>query len=446
MKGRLRKPRRREWPGFLGRLIPDSTWQRLSRTANKSWDPRTRWSFKYIVLCWVVMSWSIQVQLTDRFREGCQTLCQMFYSRRRCGMSYQGLIKATQRLGVSLFHQFWQDVQRTIPQRVGQAWTWFGWTVFAVDGSRIRAPRTKDNEKGLGKSGRDKSHPQWWITRLLHLPSKMMWDWRQGPGKSSERKHLRDMIPSLPDRSLLVGDIGFGGFDLLWELHKKKVSFLIRVGGNTNLLARHSLAQIARKGEDGFVYLWPQNSRRKTPLRVRMIVLKKPRRQPVYLLTNVMESTQLSRRTARTFYEARWGVEVEFRGLKQTMKHDKVLARTPKVGAMELAAYLVGMALLLLYTALVQGARVARLSLAGVLRVIRWAIEALRHAESCRRLQVLLRDAVIDDYQRQSSKDARDYPRKKNEPSPGPPKMRRLAIAELTRIEGLWRQYQMVFG
>ena len=154
--------------------------------------------------------------MTERFREGFELLSCMFYRRRRCGRTYQGLTQATQRVGMEVFADFWQCLRHTIPTRVGAAWTWFGWTVFAVDGSRVDAPRTKRNEKPLGKSGRDKTHPQWWITRLIHLPTKMMWDWRQGPGSSSERTHLRAMIPSLPASSLLVADTGFGGFDLLW--------------------------------------------------------------------------------------------------------------------------------------------------------------------------------------------------------------------------------------
>ncbi len=77
-EGRLRRPHRREWPGFLQRLIADQTWRGLEGLANRGMDPRTRWSPKLILLCWVVMGWSIQGQLTERFREGRETLAWMF--------------------------------------------------------------------------------------------------------------------------------------------------------------------------------------------------------------------------------------------------------------------------------------------------------------------------------------------------------------------------------
>jgi len=415
-------------------LIPDPTWREPQRLAKKGMDPRTRWSPKLIILCWLMMGWSIQGQLTERFREGRETLSRMFYRRRRCGESYPGLTQATQRAGMDVFRRFWDRLRTSVPQRVGSAWTWYGWTVFAVDGSRIDAPRTRRNEKALGQAARDKSHPQWWITRLIHLPTKMMWAWRQGPGTSSERAHLREMIPSLPPRSLLVGDTGFGGFDLLWQLSNGKVAFVIRCGGNSTLLVENTRQEIERKGDVRWVYLWPKHRRRTKPLRLRLIVLKN-RGQRVYLLTNVEDTTRLSRGMAGEFYRARWGIEVEYRGLKQTLGHRKVLARTPEPGGMELAADILALALLLLYAALVMGAKVARLSLAQALRAIRWAMEALRHGESCMQLRHRLRQAVADEYQRRSSKRARDWPHPKNERPPRPPKLRRLSPTENARIE-----------
>ena len=125
-EGRLRKLHRRNWPGFLKRVVPDHTWQQVNRRVNRSTDPRLRWSTKHIVLCWIVMGWSIQGQLTERFREGFELLSCMFYRRRRCGRTYQGLTQATQRVGMAVFTDFWRCLRQTIPNRVGAAWIWFG--------------------------------------------------------------------------------------------------------------------------------------------------------------------------------------------------------------------------------------------------------------------------------------------------------------------------------
>ena len=154
----------------------------------------------------------------------------------------------------------------------------------------------------------------------------------------------------------------------------------------------------------------------------------------MYLLTNVLETPRLSRSMAGELYSARWGIELAFRGLKQTLARRKVLARTPEIGAMELAGNILALALLLLYAALVMGARVIRLSLAHALRAIRRAMERVRHGMHCSTLGEELWEAICDEYTRRSSKRARDWPHKKKEQPPGCPKCRRLRGREKTDV------------
>jgi hypothetical protein len=444
-EGRPRKLHRRDWPGFLSRVIPASVWRAFGAQTSRSKDPRTRWLAKCIVLVWTVMGWSSQGQLTERFREGWEFLGQCCARRRRPGESYQGLTKATERVGPDVFHRFWACLRPTIPPRLGQAWTWFGWVVMGVDGSRIDAPRTRRNEKALHRAGRDKTHPQWWITWITHLPTNLIWDWRQGPGNSAERTHLRQMIPWLPKPMLLVADAGFGGFDLLWRLSRAGIDFLIRCGGNTTLLVEGAFQRIAREGGQLYVYLWPGKHRSRKPLRLRLIVLKRGGKR-VYLLTSVLESTRLSRPMASRIYAARWGLETEYRALKQTMGRRKVLARTPGPGAMELAGNILALALLVLLAAIVLATRITRLSVAAALKVIRRAIEVVRWIGRCHQFWALLRTAVRDDYRRHSSKRARDWPHKKTDSPPTAPKLRRLSRREKDRIERLQDNHAMAFG
>lgn len=431
--GRVRNPHRQDWPGYLNRLLPASVWQSFSTTVPRSGDDRVRWVAKYIVLCWVMMGWSIQRQLTERFQEGREALGRLYSRRRRAGHSYQGLVKATAALGCGVWDHFAEALREAIPRRLERWWEWYGWIVMAADGSRVEAPRTRANQRALGRSGKDKSHPQWWVTCVIHLPSRVIWDWRQGPGDSSERAHLREMIPGLPAHVLLVADIGFGGFALLRDLAQAGVSFLIRCASNTTLLVEGTRQQIERRGEHRYVYLWPVKQRRQPPVRLRLIVLKSGGRR-VYLLTNVMESARLSRPMAGTLYRARWGVEVSYRSLKQTMEHRKLLARDPQAGAMELAGNILALTLLMLQAFLAMGARAVRASVSTALKIIRRLMEALRCCRPTVPLWARLRAAERDAYERHSSKKARDWPYKKREPVPRPPQLRRPTKAEKTRI------------
>lgn len=441
MEGRLRKLHRRDWPGFLTHMVPPCIWQALARTVACNDDPRVRWGHKYILLAYIAMGWLPHRCLVDRFCEAREWIVGLFPRRRRPGETYVGLTQAGQRVGLTLFQQFWACLRQTVPRRLDEAWTWHGWHVFAVDGSRDDAPRTRANERALGRSGRDKTHPQWWMTWLVHLPTLLLWDWRQGPGTSSERRHMQEMLTSLPASSLLVGDAGFGGFDFLWGLARAGAHFLVRCGGNTTLLVEGAVHHIVKVGDHRYVYLWPTGKRNDVPLKLRLIILKQ-RGKRVYLLTNVFASECLSRATASDFYRARWGIEVSYRSFKQTMERFKVLAKTPQRGTLELAGNILAMALLRLHAAIVMGAEMSRMSVAAALRVIRRAIEAVRCGLSSTWFAEQLGYAVKDTYRRRGSKRARDWPHKKNESPPSPPRLRKLNRNEIHRIHGVLNAFE----
>lgn len=443
--GRVCKLHRLEWPGFIRRMLPPAVWRSVNeaeraaggRAASRAGDSRTLWTLHFVLLAYVAMGWSVQLRLSDRFREARELVVQLYRNRRRPGTTYVGLTGAGVLLRAETFQRFWACVRQRAASLVGQAWTWSGWVVVAFDGSREGAPRTKANERELGVSGREKSGPQFWMTWAVHLPTLLLWDWRQGCGNSSERSHLLAMLKSLPRLALIVADAGFTGFDFLCSIIQADRHFLIRCGSNVSLLVEGAAQELVHENGQRIVYLWPTNRRRKAPLRLRLIELKH-RGRKVYLLTNVVhegESFQtLSRATAGVIYRARWGIEVNYRSFKRTMQRLDVLARTPDRGAVELAGNIVAMGLLRMHAAMVMGAKMARMSVAGVLRVIRQATEAVRCGLHMPDIAQRLAAAVRDEYERHSPKKARDWPHKKNEDPAGPPKMHRLTKNEIGRI------------
>ena len=113
-------------------------------------------------------------------------------------------------------------------------------------------------------------------------------------------------------------------------------------------------------------------------------------------------------------------------------------ARTPEAGAWELAGNILALGLLMPQAALRQGAQVVRLSIAGALKLVRRAMEAVRHGLSSAAFAAALFDALRDDYPRRRSKRARDWPHKKREPPPSPPKLRRPDDEEKAFIDLSW--------
>src|SRR5207244_3869223 len=124
-------------------------------------------------------------------------------------------------------------------------------------------------------------------------------------------------------------DAGYVGFEFLSRIGESGRHFLIRCGSNVRLLVEGGkLRSIDELHDRHGVYLWPAEHGDRPPLRVRVIVLKRGGKR-VYLLTNVLDAPRLSREMASELYSARWGIEVNYRGFKQTMERSKVWSKTP---------------------------------------------------------------------------------------------------------------------
>ena len=424
---------RRSWAAFLKDIIPPQVWRESNRQIGQ--DPRRRWSARLLILALIMMGWSRCQTLQERFQQAQRALIGLAEKRRRPGGTYVGLIKAARKLGSEGLRQWWKMlrpiVARRLPEEQNDDWPH---PVLAVDGSRFEAPRTRSNQQALGRAGRHKSGPQWWVTWLVQLPGLLLWDWRQGPGASSERHHLRQMLDDLPPQALIVGDAGYVGYPLMSALQQRQQPFLIRCGSNVTLLLPGTRQQLRQSGSDRLVYLWPQGHRREKPLELRLICVGSKQKR-VYLLTNVLESSRLSRGQAGRLYRQRWGVEVGYRHLKQTLERRRLLCRVAAAGALELAGNVLALAMLLLHAAVVQGRHAAKISVAAALRVLRQAMEAVAHGR--RAALWLLVSAVGDDYDRRHGKESRQWPRKKKEKPPGSPKCRRMSQSEERRIISL---------
>jgi len=74
-------------------------------------------------------------------------------------------------------------------------------------------------------------------------------------------------------------------------------------------------------------------------------------KKKMFLVTNVLDQKALTEKSAGVLYEMRWGVEVFYRSLKQTLEKRRMLSRTPEAAKCELTWAVFGLWLLGLMTA-----------------------------------------------------------------------------------------------
>jgi hypothetical protein len=402
----------------------------------------TKWQACELVLLTLLWVWSDKTTLTGAFahaRQVGQTLLGKIVFK-----SYTGFVGALTTWTPTLIPLLWTQIHLRMERIAGSHWRIGAWLPLAVDGSRTTTPRTRKNEKafcprkyGQGKKARSRAkwknkkrrskklsqavHPQIWLTLLWHIGLRMPWAWKLGPSNASERQHVVDMIKTqkFPEKTLFCGDAGFVGYEVWNTMIQHGHHFLIRVGGNIRLL--RGLGAIRTRGE--FLHFWPKTAfqRKQPPLVLRLLKFRAGRRD-IYLVTNVLAEQHLTDRQAELIYKARWGVEVQFRTLKQTFGRAKLQSRTPERAYMELEWSLLGLWLIQLLTASEQipsGIGPERISASVAIQIFQDAISRGRP----RSLRQELKGAVKDSYKRHSKKAARYRPKSADRPATGKPKV-----------------------
>jgi hypothetical protein len=403
---------------------------------------RRRWADRLLVLVMLLMVFSNGTALVDRFAESRAAVVAMYRSRQRPGRTLAGFLKTINRHSQRLLALLTQVLRGHMRQRlishwhVGGAGGVGGFAAFGFDGTRIDCPRTKANERHFKIGGRRKSGPQMVLGVLIHLGTGLVWSWRRGDACTSERTLLRDVLVDLPEKSLVVTDAGFMGYDLLTEILAGGHRVLMRVGANVALLKKLGYAVEERNDT---VYLWTQRAREKglPPLILRRIVLVDGRNRRMCLLTD-LPAEALSMAQARAVYARRWGVELLYRAMKQTLGRRKMLCDSPLHAEMELDWSVLGfwmLGLMLVETRRDKGP--AYEGFAAILRIVRGAIVGRppRHARG--RLLGELWAIRRDRYRRRHGKSARNWPHKKNEPPCGAPLLRMATAREIRVAKGL---------
>lgn len=415
-------------------LLAGVDWSSVSFRRDCTWTPK---QLAWAALLW---AWADESTLVERFQSVRKILQFLLPQQVDLATSYQAYMKLLVRWTAPLIALLQTALRQRMQVALAKFWEFQGYLLFGVDGSRMGLPRTKSHEsiysaarKSKKKSKRPRhsaprhakkaNSPQMWITTMWHAGTGLPWDWRTGPADSSERAHLLEMLPSLPVGAMIAGDAGFVGYDYMQAIMASERHLLIRVGSNVRLLRKLGYV----RESSGTVYLWPERQAKRClpPLVLRLVVVNDGK-HPVYLVTNVLSSAELSDAGVVSLYRKRWGVEVFYRSLKQTYNKRKLRSQTAENARVEMEWAMAGLWSMALYT-LVEisagDAVASRMSIAATLRAFRRVLRDYRHPrERGSRLRDKLKQALIDTYKRKN-KTSRDYPRKKQETPAGKPEL-----------------------
>jgi hypothetical protein len=458
---------------LLGWLIPEDELFTEDR-----FHGNTKWTPEQLAQQAVIWAWQETRNVTDAFAmtlEVCEDL-----KIENAAKTYTAFINALDRYRGTFSLRLGQQFQALAEEAAGRFWRDSDWVLMGFDGSRVRIPRTVSNEKefcapnyGNGKTAKYRKKktkgmrrrkneknraqpqaPQTWITMMWHMSLRLPWTWRLGPSNSSERGHVMEILEQekFPENTLFCGDAGFVGYDFWKAILAAEGNFLVRVGGNVNLLSEK--ADIKRLG-GGIVLCWPKGKMDSgaEPLRLRLVKVKIGT-TTMWMLTSVLDRKKLPNKKIIRYYKMRWGVEVEYRGLKQTIDKRNLRCRNSDRVYVELDWSIRAMAFAELIalreqipnenesqTQPEQDYDTKDRSLANTVRALRKCMRKLnKYVDPSSDLLSQLSGALVQKYSNRTDKKARYRPKNPDKTPLGEPKVRKLNREERETLRKINQQ------
>jgi hypothetical protein len=391
------------------------------------------WSLKGILWTLLLMIWGQGDSQAERFHKARAFFVSRHGHAKRPGASWEGFQQALRRLPMPVFRAVATGLRQPIGQRWIESLRIGGWLPMGCDGSRAACPRSEALEKRLGQAGKDDSAPMLYITALALLPLGLLWAWRLDKGTGNELRHLTQMLPTLPEKTVLVADAFYLGYDLYRSILGAQAACLMRLSSRVHLYSETHVP--LERFRQGWVHYWPTDAqaKRRPPLRLRLLCVR-GKKADVWLLTN-LDPKELPRRRAGQIYRWRWRNEGLFRTLKRTLDKTKLWHRTPALVFREAEGAMLALQLLMAMTVQMMEQEKTQASPRRFLLRIRGVMEeglVTLGPRQLRRYQDALEEIHDESPNRRSSKTRRPWPRRKEHKPPRPPKLRRLTDAQKT--------------
>lgn len=413
----------------LSHFLPPEVWKQAHQAYTSKSSP-SRWTLHPLLWVMLTMSWISGDSQEEKFASARAAYVACHQRARRPGETLAGFLKALARVPMPVLRALARGVRARLaacfvdPLRIN------GFLPLACDGTRLACPRAEELQQRLGEAGKADSSPMVYLTTLVLLPLGLPWSWWLGKGTASEHDHLRHLLPTLPQRSLIIADAFYLGYELFQSILQAQASFLVRLSSRACV---YTLEQVClERFREGVVYYWPETKARNKglpPIKARMLRVRGPKGD-VWLLTNVLDRKELSHKTAARLYRWRWRNEGLFRVYKRMLGKVKLQSRTVATVHREAEISVLALQLLMALAAeeIVSGKEIVvimdsprrmLLRLRGEITGLLRSLGPRQFAEYQRKLKVVRSQERL----RSSAKVRQEWPRRKEHKPPKPPKI-----------------------
>lgn len=187
--------------------------------------------------------------------------------------------------------------------------------MLAIDGSKLTLPCTEALEEKYGKAknqhkeGLVAGH----ISCLYDIENEMVIDVVLGRYKANERLQAQSHLEYCKSNDLIIFDRGYPSVELISELEKRNIKYLMRVKVKHNLVTESFSNSSLTDTIEKFPNL-------EENVRIIKVELEK---ETEILLTNLYEETTYPSEIFKDLYFKRWGVETSYDVIKNVLEIEK---------------------------------------------------------------------------------------------------------------------------
>lgn len=268
----------------------------------------------YFILSGLRKSLSIEIsEFSEKYKELLfQEVSKQAFSKARQNISHEAFSELC-RLFVKLFYESDLEFKK-----------WNGFNVFAIDGTSLQIPDTKENVQYFGCKKNQYS------TQTALASASTMYDVLNDvvidaiidtyPAKEKHqaRRHIESITnPNILNNSIITFDRGYPSFEFFDYLEEKKVFFVFRLSEAFGFAKNESTADSIHEYKKG-----------KSNGIVRIIKFKLSDGTKETLVTNIFDS-KITVPMFKELYFLRWGIECKYKELKSSIEIEEFSGKKP---------------------------------------------------------------------------------------------------------------------
>jgi hypothetical protein len=295
--------------------------------------------------------------------------------------------QARSRLGPSPLRWLFEKCAEAWARASADRLRWRGLAVYGVDGTTVRVPDSPENRAKFGSQGAGgrrgvSGYPLVRVVTLMALRSHLLLAARFGSYNVSERRHARDLWPSVPDDSLVVVDRNFmyakdlvpleaDGSNRHWLTRARKNNKwrVVKRLGPGDALAEVLVNRHSRREDPALPERWP----------MRAIQYRRRGFREQTLLTSLLDPVKFPKAEVIALYHERWEIELGYDEVKTEMLEREEAIRSRSPAGVEQELWGVALAYNLVRLEMERAAELAevpptRMSFVGCLRAIKFQL------------------------------------------------------------------------